>query len=150
MGNNPVKSVKSSGFMYEKITNCVNSEAVPPSCSIKKVLLKISQNSQENTCARVSFSKTCYFIKKETLTQVFFCGFWGIFNNTLFYRTPPVASSVNDALAEGYFADSLIFATIAPLHKTNESTDKENNSVANVYCWSLIKDHNTIYSCGID
>ena len=32
------------------------SEAVAQRCSIKKVLLKISQNSQENTCARVSFS----------------------------------------------------------------------------------------------
>ena len=31
----------------------------------KKVLLVISQNSQENTCARLSFSSN--FIKKETL-----------------------------------------------------------------------------------
>ena len=30
-------------------------EAVAQRCSIKKVFLKISQNSQENTCARVSF-----------------------------------------------------------------------------------------------
>ena len=26
-----------------------------PECSVKKVLLEILQNSQENTCARVSF-----------------------------------------------------------------------------------------------
>ena len=32
-------------------------EAVAPRCSVKKVLLKISQNSQENTCTRVSFNK---------------------------------------------------------------------------------------------
>ena len=32
-----------------------SSEAVAQSCSVKKVLLKISQNSQENSCARVSF-----------------------------------------------------------------------------------------------
>ena len=31
------------------------SEAVVRRCSVKKVFLKISQNSQENTCARVSF-----------------------------------------------------------------------------------------------
>ena len=31
------------------------SETVVQRCSVKKVLLKISQNSQENTCARVSF-----------------------------------------------------------------------------------------------
>ena len=30
-------------------------EAVVQSCSVKKMLLKISQNSRENTCARVSF-----------------------------------------------------------------------------------------------
>ena len=32
-----------------------NSEAVVRKCSIKKVFLEISQNSQENTCARGSF-----------------------------------------------------------------------------------------------
>ena len=43
-------------------------------CSIKKLVLKISENSQENTCARVSFLiklHACNFIKKETLTQFF-------------------------------------------------------------------------------
>ena len=30
-------------------------EAVDQRCSVKKVLLEISQNSQENICARVSF-----------------------------------------------------------------------------------------------
>ena len=31
------------------------SEAVAQRCSVKKMFLKISNNSQENTCARVSF-----------------------------------------------------------------------------------------------
>ena len=30
-------------------------EAVVQKCSVKKVFLEIAQNSQENTCARVSF-----------------------------------------------------------------------------------------------
>ena len=30
-------------------------EAIVRKCSVKKVFLKISQNSQENTCARLSF-----------------------------------------------------------------------------------------------
>ena len=34
-------------------------EAVARKCSIKNVSLKTSQNSQENTCARVSFGKVC-------------------------------------------------------------------------------------------
>ena len=33
------------------------SEAVVQRCSVKKVFLEISQNSQENTCARVFFNK---------------------------------------------------------------------------------------------
>ena len=33
----------------------VNTEAVAQRCSVKKVFLEISQNSQENACARASF-----------------------------------------------------------------------------------------------
>ena len=67
-------------------------------CSVKKVFMKISQNSQENTCARASFLiklqvEACNFIKKETLTQVFSCEFCEIFKNTFSYRTPSVAVS---------------------------------------------------------
>ena len=74
-------------------------EAVAQRCSVKKVFLEISQNSQENTCARVSFfiklqAAACNFIKKETLAQVFSCEFCEISKNTFFYRTPPVAASV--------------------------------------------------------
>ena len=43
----------------------------------KRTFLKISQNSQENTQARV-----CTFIEKEALAQVFSCEFCEIFNNT--------------------------------------------------------------------
>ena len=34
---------------------CHNAEAAAQRCSVKKVSLEISENSQENTCARVSF-----------------------------------------------------------------------------------------------
>ena len=74
------------------------SEAFVQRCSVQKEFLKILQNPQENTCARVSF-----LIKFQTLflqlylktdsTQVFACGFCKIFKNTFFYRTPPVAAS---------------------------------------------------------
>ena len=72
----------------------VSSGAAIRRCFVKKLFLKISQNSQESTCARVSFL-ACNFIKKEALTQVFPCEFCEIFKNTFFYRTPPVADSVN-------------------------------------------------------
>ena len=35
----------------------VHIEAVSQRCSVKKVFLEVSQNSQENTCARVSLLK---------------------------------------------------------------------------------------------
>ena len=61
-------------------------EAVVRMCSVKKVFLEISENSQENTCARVSFIiKLQAFMKKEALAQVFSCEF--------FHRTPVVAAS---------------------------------------------------------
>ena len=66
----------------------------------KKVFLEISQNSLENTYARVSFlinlqTKAWNFIKKEILAQVFSCEFCEISKNTFFYRTSLVAASVH-------------------------------------------------------
>ena len=57
--------------------------------SLKKVLLQILQNLQENTCAIVSFlwklqAGTYNFIKKETLAQVFSCEFYKISKNNSF------------------------------------------------------------------
>ena len=59
------------------------SEAVAWRCSVKKVFLEILQNSQENTCARVSF-----LIK----LQVSGCEFCEISKDTFFHRTPPIAA----------------------------------------------------------
>ena len=76
-----------------------NAEAVVRKCSVKNVLLKISQNSQENTCARFSFFfRPATLLKKEALPQVFPCEFCEIFKNTFFYRTSPVTTSWNDVL----------------------------------------------------
>ena len=66
-------------------------EAVVQRCSLKKVFLEISQNSQETTCARVSFIIKDLFL--EDLEQVFSCEFCEISKNSLSYRTPSVAAS---------------------------------------------------------
>ena len=71
---------------------CV-SEAMARRCSVKKAFEEISQNSQKNTSARVSFLKELQadpsnFIKKYSLAQVLSCKLRN------FYRTPPVAASV--------------------------------------------------------
>ena len=60
------------------------SEAVVRWCSVKKVHLEISPNSQENTYGRVSFLEACNFIllKKETLTQGFSSEFCEVSKNT--------------------------------------------------------------------
>ena len=62
------------------------SEAVTRSCSVKKLLLKISRNSQERACARVSLliklQTSGNFIKKEALAQVFSYEFSEISMNT--------------------------------------------------------------------
>ena len=50
-------------------------------------ILQISQNSQENTCARVFFlikSQSWNFINKDTLAQVFSCEFCEISKSTFF------------------------------------------------------------------
>ena len=43
-------------------------EAATGRCSVKKIFLKISQNSQENTCVTVSLS-----VKKEHLSGISVC-----------------------------------------------------------------------------
>ena len=53
---------------------------------MKKRFLEISQNSQENICARVSFliklpAQACNFVKKEALAQLFSCKFSEISKN---------------------------------------------------------------------
>ena len=70
-------------------------------CSVKKVVLNISQNWQENLYQSLIFNKVaglrpqaCNLIKKETLVQVFTREFCEIYKNTFFYRMHPVAVSV--------------------------------------------------------
>ena len=57
------------------------------------MFLEIPQNLQENICARVSLIKLQTKAEKETLAQVFSCGFFEISKITCFYRTPLVAAS---------------------------------------------------------
>ena len=44
-------------YFIEDLKKIKTKEAVVQRCSVKKVFLEISQNSLENTCARVSFLK---------------------------------------------------------------------------------------------
>ena len=53
-------------------------------CFVKKVFLKISQNSPENACVRVYFLNKVAGCKKETLAQVLCLEFCRIFRDTFF------------------------------------------------------------------
>ena len=81
-------SEKLTKFVFQMKLHTLASEVGVWRCSIKKVFLKISQNSQEITCARVAT------LLKKTLVQLFPSKFFEIFKNTFFHRTPPVAASV--------------------------------------------------------
>ena len=67
-------------------TYIYNSEAVAQKYSVKKMFLEISQNSQENTCARVSFLVN---LQAETLALVLSCEFCEISKNTFFTEHLP-------------------------------------------------------------
>ena len=70
----------------------------------KKVFLKISQNSQENTCTRTSFLiQACNIIKKEALAQVFSSEFCEISKNTFFIEHLCAAASKRFKNVSVYF-----------------------------------------------
>ena len=84
-------TIYQTAFLLPRFVQRNWTNVVVQRCSIKKVFLKVSQNAQENTYAKVSFLiklQACNFIKKETLLQVFSCESCEIFKNTYFYRTP--------------------------------------------------------------
>ena len=56
------------------------------------MFLKISQNSQASTCARVSFFNKVADLRLETLAQVFSREFCETFKKPYFYRTPLVVA----------------------------------------------------------
>ena len=65
------------------------SETVAQRCSVKQVFLEISQNSQENTCARVSLLiklQAKNFILKRDPGRDVSCEFYKIWKNTFFLQ----------------------------------------------------------------
>ena len=74
-------------------------EAATRGVLCQKVFLEISQNSQENTCARVFFNtvaglRPVTLFKKEALAQVFSCEFCELSKNSFCDKTTLVAASV--------------------------------------------------------
>ena len=72
-------------------------EAITRRCPVTKVILKVSQNVQENTCIGVFFNKIADYSKRDSIAGVFVlfsCEFCKIFNNTFFWSPPVAASSL--------------------------------------------------------
>ena len=66
-GNCLISINQSFQKVFSVVLNCLLKEAVVQRCSVKKVFLEISQNSQENNCAIVSF-----LIKLQACKNTFF------------------------------------------------------------------------------
>ena len=88
-------------------------KAVVQRCSVKKVLLEISQNSQENTCARFRPAT----LLKKTLAQVFPCEFC-VSKNNFFFRTPLVAASENSETLKYCNINSETRNSVTPISAT--------------------------------
>ena len=95
------QDLKTPSFLYSKQLSYIHdfnisriimeAQKQPPELFYKKGVLKVLQNSQENTCTRVSFLiklQACKLIKRDPHTGVFL---WILqnFYEHLFYRTPP-------------------------------------------------------------
>ena len=65
-------------------------EAHALSCSAKKLLLKILQNSQKKMCQSLFFNRSATLFKKR-LWHRFFPANFTKYKNTFFYRTPTLA-----------------------------------------------------------
>ena len=115
--------------------NLIRSEEATEPDPRKEVFLKLLQDSQENTCARVSFFEkvaglACNFIKKETLGQVFSCEFCEICKNTFFNKhlqmtafffVAPFFSKISSSFTNDTTTNFQVFGLNVLLERNNES-----------------------------
>ena len=100
------------------------------------MFLEFSQNSQGNTCVRVSFLKkllawpepatllTRGYCTLESLAQLFSCEFCEIFKYTLFHRTVPLASSENEQFWEISLSQIFMITVKSKTSKTHKFTGR--------------------------
>ena len=87
-------------IFYIKVVNIQNGRSSHHRYSVKKVFLKISQNSHENTCPRVFFNKNTDLrpatLIKKTLWHMYFpVNFAKFLRIPFFHRTSVAASGMN-------------------------------------------------------
>ena len=60
---NQLREISTRAYVYSIIVQFICPEAVAQACSVKNVSLKILQNSQENTCTRVTILINFVFLR---------------------------------------------------------------------------------------
>ena len=100
-----------------------------------KDVLRISQNSQENTCARLSVliklqAWACNFIKTETLAQVFSCEFSEISKSTFFKEYIWATASIKHT-QDGYLLFVFFYFQVA-CNCSNSSKQEVKHSYYNL------------------
>ena len=139
-------SIEKAFFLIN--SKSLKSEAVARRCSVKKVFLKISRNSPENTCPRASFliklqASACNFIKRETLTAT-------LLKERLWHRCFPV--NFAKFLRTPVFIEQSggCFCKVTLLFKEGDKAFMDNYRTISVLpCFSIILEriiYNRLYS----
>ena len=80
------KKCEDKGYQYQSVQRFT--EAVAQRCSVKKVFLEISQNSEENTCARISLLIKLQTFRPATSLKEILWHRCFLMNFAKFLRTP--------------------------------------------------------------
>ena len=104
-------------------------------CSVKKLFLEILQNSQENTCARVSFLKklqplVCNFIKKKRLWHRCFPVNFAKFLKHVFLQNTSSGCFWNNHSYYSFLDYALI--SVIELLKTHKKDNFQNGRMAQI------------------
>ena len=93
----PLQVNRNTTKVSVQLRSRIHAEAPARRCSIKKLFLEISLNSQENICASLFFNKVVgwglQLFWKRLWQRCFAVNFAKISKNTFSYRTPPAAVS---------------------------------------------------------
>ena len=107
----------SSWTPYQHLINLqLDAEAATGGVLWEKVLLEISENSQENTCASASFlmklqAPVCNFIKKRDSGTLSSCEFCEISKNTFFTEYLRATASLDERLMNLQFRSCVLCKT---------------------------------------
>ena len=128
------KSLKSSfanlSFQKQTCTNFTVNRSRHRRCTVKKLFLEISQNSQENTCARVSFLKRRPW---QRCLSVYFTKFLRkpFLQNTSWRLFTYILHSIWSEKLERYG-----FSIWTSISKNQNNNDSNIHTTFSILCWT--------------